>query len=160
MRHLEIFENKTDKNQLNKIYKIKNPFRTLANFFIVKLANYIPFYPLKNSFLKLSGIKIGKNTAIATDVYIDHLFPELIEIGNNCIIGHHSVILAHETTVSSFRKGKVKIKDNVMIGTNCTVLAGVEIGEGAVVSACSLVNKDLEGGKLYGGVPAKQIQKK
>jgi acetyltransferase-like isoleucine patch superfamily enzyme len=38
-----------------------------------------------------------------------------------------------------------------------TILPGVRIGEGAVVGAGSVVTKDLEPFKLYGGVPAKII---
>ena len=51
----------------------------------------------------------------------------------------------------------IEIKDNVFIGVNCTVLGNVRIGPNVIVSANSLVNKDLEPGGVYGGVPARKI---
>ena len=51
----------------------------------------------------------------------------------------------------------IEICDNVFIGVNCTVLGNVRIGPNVIVSANSLVNKDLEPGGIYGGVPAKRI---
>jgi acetyltransferase-like isoleucine patch superfamily enzyme len=44
-----------------------------------------------------------------------------------------------------------------MIGVNSTVLAGIEIGDGATISACSLVNRDVAVGAFVGGVPAREI---
>jgi len=38
-----------------------------------------------------------------------------------------------------------------MIGANCTVLPGVKIGEGATVSAMSLVNCDIPAGQTWAG---------
>ena len=58
-----------------------------------------------------------------------------------------------------WKKGRVKIGNDVMIGTMCLVLPGVTIGDGATVAAYSLVNKDVPAGSLVGGVPAKVIKK-
>lgn len=51
----------------------------------------------------------------------------------------------------------ILIEDNVFVGANSTILAGVRIGSNCVIGAGSLVNKDLESGYVYAGVPAKQI---
>jgi len=59
--------------------------------------------------------------------------------------------------VKELRTGPVKVGKNVMIGANVTILPGVEIGDGAVVSACSLVNADVPAGALVGGVPARLL---
>ena len=42
---------------------------------------------------------------------------------------------------------------------NVTVLKGVTIGDGAIVTAGSVVTKDVPGKCLVGGVPAKVIKK-
>ncbi len=53
--------------------------------------------------------------------------------------------------------GDITIKDDAYIGANCTILPGVTIGEGAVVGANALVNKDLEPWGIYVGSPCKKI---
>lgn len=54
----------------------------------------------------------------------------------------------------------ITIGDDVYIGYNVTVLGGVNIGTGSIISACSLVNKDIPPYTIYGGVPAKFIKNK
>ena len=52
----------------------------------------------------------------------------------------------------------VLIKKHVIIGTNCTVLPGVTIGEGTAVGCMSLVNKSLDEWGIYVGVPCKFLK--
>ena len=54
-------------------------------------------------------------------------------------------------------KGKITIGDNAWIGMNCVILKGVTIGEGAVVSACSVVTEDVEPWTVVIGNPARRI---
>ena len=51
----------------------------------------------------------------------------------------------------------VVIGDGAWLGANDVVLAGVTIGEGAVVAAGAVVTKDLPAQCIAGGVPAKVI---
>ena len=53
--------------------------------------------------------------------------------------------------------GCIKIENNVFIGANATILADVHIGSNVIIGAGTLVNKDLEGGYVYAGVPARRI---
>lgn len=57
----------------------------------------------------------------------------------------------HSTNVTG---GRVFIRKYVQIGGNSTVFPDIEIGEGAVVGACSLVNHNLEPWSIYYGIPA------
>jgi galactoside O-acetyltransferase len=52
----------------------------------------------------------------------------------------------------------VTFKKFSSIGTNAVVLPGVTLGEGSVVGACSLVNKDTEPWTIYVGVPARPLK--
>ena len=52
----------------------------------------------------------------------------------------------------------IVIQDYVWVGMNTIVLKGVTIGEGAVVAAGSVVNKDVPPHCLVAGVPAKVIK--
>nr|WP_328813646.1 DapH/DapD/GlmU-related protein [Rhodococcus sp. NBC_00297] len=51
----------------------------------------------------------------------------------------------------------VDIGDDVWVGSNVTILAGVKVGNGAIVAAGAVVNKDVAPFTIVGGVPAKQI---
>ena len=53
--------------------------------------------------------------------------------------------------------GCIRIDDNVFVGANTTILADVHIGSRVIIGAGTLVNKDLEGGYVYAGVPARMI---
>ena len=54
-------------------------------------------------------------------------------------------------------RGRVEIHAHALIFTNCTILPGVTIGQGAVISAGSLVHRDLKPWAIYGGNPLVQI---
>jgi len=104
-------------------------------------------------------MRIGKNVSIALDVNLDIFFPELIEIGDNTVIGADTMILAHEFLVDSWRTGEVRIGRDVMIGARCLILPGVAIGDGATIAALSLVNQDVPARAFAAGVPA-QVKKR
>lgn len=103
------------------------------------------------------GIRIGNNVSIALEVTMDVFFPQLIEIGDNTIIGYNSTILCHEFLIKEYVTGPVVIGRDVMIGANTTILPGVRIADGSVVSAHSLVNRDIKG--FSGGVPARPLKR-
>ncbi|ELN8649222.1 CatB-related O-acetyltransferase [Escherichia coli] len=52
----------------------------------------------------------------------------------------------------------VIIGHDVWIGSRCTILAGVNIGTGAIIAAGSVVTKDVPPYAIVGGVPAKVIR--
>ncbi|MFH1472680.1 MAG: acyltransferase [Nanoarchaeota archaeon] len=155
MRRLTFFP--TEKNSLQYWTSFKSPLIVARNFIIIEFCKYVPSMAAKRALLRLTGMKIGRDTSIALGVQFDIFFPEDIEIGGNAIIGYRATILAHEFLVNGLKRGPVKIGSNVLIGANSTVLAGVRIGNGAAVSAMSLVNTDVKTGDFVGGVPAKRI---
>ena len=57
-------------------------------------------------------------------------------------------------------KGDIIVEDDVWIGTRVTILSGVRIGRGAVISAGSLVVKDVPPYTIVGGVPAKVLKRR
>jgi len=58
------------------------------------------------------------------------------------------------------KKGDIIIGNDVWIGYNATVMAGVTIGDGAVIAANSTVIKDVDTYSIVGGNPAKEIKKR
>lgn len=158
MRKVEVHRIDGEKNSLQHLYETVGFWKVIRNYIVIAIGRRTPWFTLKNALYRLIGMKIGRYASIAVLVMPDFLFPELIEIGDNTIIGYNTTILCHEYLIHEYRLGKVKIGKNVMIGANCTIMPGVEIGDGSIISACSLVNKDIPPGVLAGGVPAKILK--
>jgi len=135
-------------------------WRAARNFLVVYGCRYSPSIRFKNALYRLIGIKMGRRASPGLGVTMDVFFPQLISVGDNTIIGYNTTILAHEFLIEELRTGPVEIGANVMIGANVTILPGVRIGDGATVSACSLVNGDVPPGAMVGGVPARKISRR
>jgi acetyltransferase-like isoleucine patch superfamily enzyme len=131
--------------------------RTGLNTLVLAVSKFLPL-KLKNTMLRFLGVEIGEGSALGLGVQLDIFYPGKISIGEDTTVGYGTTILAHETTQDEFRTGEVEIGDNVLIGANSTVLPGVRIGDGAKISANSLVNRDVEEGEFVGGVPAEKIE--
>ena len=58
------------------------------------------------------------------------------------------------------RKGNITIGNDVWIGYNATIMAGVTIGDGAIIATNSTVIKDVAPYTIVGGNPAKEIRKR
>ncbi|MDQ7793523.1 MAG: acyltransferase [bacterium] len=133
-------------------------WRALRNAAIIYVARLVPSMRLKNTLYRATGMRVAPGVSVGLMAMFDVFFPELIAIGENSIVGYGALVLAHEFLIEEYRTGKVSIGRNVVIGANATVLPGVRIGDGTIVSAGSLVNRDLPGGVLAGGVPARVIR--
>ena len=57
-------------------------------------------------------------------------------------------------------KGDIVIGNDVWIGYEAVILAGVTIGDGAVIGARAVVTKDIPPYTIVGGVPAKPVRKR
>ncbi|MGZ4107368.1 MAG: acyltransferase [Tumebacillaceae bacterium] len=146
-------------NALWQLYRTVSFWKVVKNFIVIQLSRYTPFLGMKNwlyrTFLRM---EVGDQTAVALMVMMDVMFPELISIGRNSIIGYNTTILAHEYLIDEYRLGRVIIGDEVMIGANSLLLPGITIGDGAVVAAGSLVNRDVPAGAFVGGNPIRVIR--
>jgi len=118
-------------------------------------------------------LNIGENFYIGRDSFIE---TDCI-IGNNVILAnkvgivgkfdhHYQQIGTPIRLASSIRdldyswKGLnliTRIGNDVWIGCNATIIQGVNIHEGAIIAAGSVVTKDVESYTIYGGNPAKKI---
>lgn len=145
-------------NSLWHVYKTVPFLKVVKNFIVIQIARYTPFLGLKNWLYRtFLGMKVGEQTSFALMVMLDVMFPEKISAGRNSVIGYNTTILAHEYLIKEYRLGEVVIGDEVMIGANSTILPGVIIGDGAIVSAGTLVHKDVPAGSFVGGNPMRII---
>jgi acetyltransferase-like isoleucine patch superfamily enzyme len=96
--------------------------------------------------------KIGSNVSIQGNVYI----PTNTTIEDNVFLGPCSVLTNDKYPIREKYELKGPIlRKGVSVGANSTILPGVELGEGAMVAAGSLVTKDVPAWKLAIGFPAK-----
>jgi virginiamycin A acetyltransferase len=58
------------------------------------------------------------------------------------------------------QKGDIKVGNDVWIGYNATIMAGVAIGDGAIIATNATVIKDVEPYSIVGGNPANEIKKR
>jgi acetyltransferase-like isoleucine patch superfamily enzyme len=135
---------------------ILSPWRVSYNYALMRLARASPSLRLKNWLYRRMGIKLGAHVSVGLEATMDIFFPQLIEIGDDTIVGYNTTILCHEFLTEEWRTAPVRIGRRVTIGANCTILPGVTIADHTVVSAHSLVNRDVEG--FVGGVPARPLR--
>lgn len=111
------------------------------------------------------GLKVGNNSNIGPFSYIG--CSGYVEIGSNVMMSPRVSIYAenhnfNNVDVNMKEQGvtrqSVKIEDNCWIAANSVILAGVTIGCGSIVSAGSIVTKDVPPYSIVGGVPAKIIK--
>ena len=57
-------------------------------------------------------------------------------------------------------KGDIVVGNDVWIGFEAVIMAGVTIGDGAIIASRAVVNKDVPPYTIVGGVPAKPIRKR
>jgi acetyltransferase-like isoleucine patch superfamily enzyme len=159
MRRLKSHPVVNGKNSMHSMHEICGLFRASCNFMVITLCRYIPWLGVKNFLYQhLLGMKIGTNAAVGLMAMFDIFLPQYISIGQNSIIGYNVTILAHEFLVTEYRVGKVTIGDEVLIGANSTILAGVTIGNQSIVAAGSVVTDDVPPGVMVGGIPARIIK--
>lgn len=116
-------------------------------------------YINKNCLIDKSTLRIGRFCSIAYDVRIG--------LGKHPIdwVSTHSFVYKAKygfvgSDFISEAEGELKtiIGNDVWIGANSTILAGVKVGNGAIIGAHSLVTKDVEPYSIVLGVPAKHYK--
>lgn len=85
---------------------------------------------------------IGDNTRIMAHSHVGHD----VVIGNGCTLSSGCIIGGH-----------TKINDNVNIGLNVSTHQRTHIKSGSIIGAQGFAKGELEGGRKFVGVPAKDI---
>jgi len=120
------------------------------------------------------NVRIGKETLIGTGVVVDGScrIGERVSIQtgaylcSNCTI-EDSVFLGPHVVLTNDKYVKQKstrlvgptIRRGASIGANSLLMPSVEVGEGSVVGAQSLVLHNVPPRSIYAGIPAKKLKK-
>jgi acetyltransferase-like isoleucine patch superfamily enzyme len=136
--------------------------------FLKLVAKNIPGYPIRRGLLKAAGYTIGKDVYIGEDlIIIDELeLKSPVYIGNRVSVAERvTLVISSKPNFSRFLDdmptayGPIRIKDDAWLGTGVIILPNITIGEGAVVGAGSVVNRNVPPFTVVAGVPAKPIRK-
>lgn len=147
------------RNSLFSWPKAKGPLRVAINYLVILFCRLCPSLRVKNWLFRRLGMTVGTGVGWGLESTPDVFFPELIEVGDDVIVGYDATILCHEFLQEEYRTGKVSIGDRAMIGAGAIVLPGVEIGEDANVAANSLVTEDVPPETTVAGVPAAPVDR-
>jgi acetyltransferase-like isoleucine patch superfamily enzyme len=112
------------------------------------------------------GVRIGSHVKVSSHTFIC----EGVTIEDDVFVGHGVMFINDKYPRSTTDTGKLQteadwvctptlIKRGASIGSNCTILCGVTIGEGAIVGAGTVVTKDVPAWTIAAGVPARVLRK-
>lgn len=105
------------------------------------------------------NVTIGRNTRVQSHAFVC----ELVEIGDDCFIGHGVMFINDIFSSGGPARGDktkwlvTRIGNQVSIGSNATVLP-VRIADGVVVGAGAVVTRDITRRGIYAGNPARLIR--
>ncbi|MCH1527703.1 MAG: N-acetyltransferase [Candidatus Poseidoniaceae archaeon] len=93
---------------------------------------------------------IGKNCRIQGSVYI----ADGCTIGDGVFIGPNATLTNDRHPPSNGKWSPVIVEDDVVIGANSTIIAGVRLNTGCVIAAGAVVTTDVPMHQVWAGNPA------
>jgi acetyltransferase-like isoleucine patch superfamily enzyme len=161
---MELVTQNSDKKNINNVTLGEN----------VKIFDFVNLYGCSidegskiGTFVEIQkGASIGKNCKISSHSFIC----EGVSIEDNCFIGHGVMFINDKMprstnpdgsmqTEADWKMEKTILRKGVSVGSNATIMCGIEIGENAIIGAGSVVTKNVEPNSIVVGNPARKIKK-
>lgn len=121
----------------------------------------LKYFASKDKYARYIGVNLGdRNLILDNNLWSSE--PYLITVGNNNQFGVGARIFTHggglvfRSRIPDFDSfGKVTIGNSVYVGANSLIMPGVEIGDGVLIAAGSVVTKSVPSNVVVGGNPAR-----
>jgi acetyltransferase-like isoleucine patch superfamily enzyme len=134
--------------------------RLLARYIFKKCGeNFKAFQHVEFSFGY--NMEVGDNVVVHRHVLLDDRGG--ISLGHNVSISDYANVYSHTHSIVDQRDvtdALTRLEDGVRITYHATVLAGVHVGEQAMVGAMAVATKDVRPFHVYVGIPAKSVRVK
>lgn len=148
---------------------IKHTAIRIKNALLYKVGVKFPYSKVRVKSMRALGHEVGKDVYFPADITITQNFVrnrghlvlgDRVSIGPNCtfVLTSHPNASRIRTDISD-KKAEIIVHDDAWIGACAVILPGIEIGEGAIVGAGSVVTKNVEQFSVVVGNPARQIKK-
>lgn len=131
---------KTRKRGLNRLAALRN----------ILVSTRLWFYR------RMLGMDIHPSCQVSLSAKLDLTFPVGVHVGENSYLAFESRILCHDRTRGLYLH--TRIGRNCFIGGRSLILPGVEIGDGSVIGAGSVVTKSVPAGCVAAGNPAQILR--
>jgi acetyltransferase-like isoleucine patch superfamily enzyme len=135
-------------------------WKPLRKFINVVVIPSIPMNTVRVALYRILGFRIGRGAFIGMRCYMDDIDPSMTRIGENVTISYGCFFACHGINQSHT---PIEIRDGAYFGMRATILSGaigIWIGSGAIIGACSLVNKSIPDGATAVGVPVRIIEQR
>jgi acetyltransferase-like isoleucine patch superfamily enzyme len=133
------------------------------------VARYAPLPPATRAALhRRRGVNVGSRVFIGTEVFIDDAVPSSVTLEDDVTVIAQTTILGHTYYPRHFHRLlggeetradlRTTIRRGAYLGLRSTILAGVTVGEFAIVGAGSVVTGDVPPYTMVAGVPARVVR--
>lgn len=133
------------------------------------VARYAPLPPAARAALhRRRGVRVGRRVFIGAEVFIDDASPSSVTLEDDVTVIAQTTLLGHTYYPRHFHRLlgdeatrsdlQTTIRRGAYLGLRSTILAGVTVGEYAIVGAGSVVTADVPPYTMVAGAPAKVIR--
>ncbi len=128
---------------------LKFIIKKIKNYILGMLAYNCPINSWRLRMHRWRGVHIGNNVFIGLRCTLDHSYPEYIYIEDNAGLNGDVYLLTHTNPNEKYsgvfkaEVAPIVISENAWVCIRATILPGVRIGKNAVVTAGTVVNKDV-----------------
>ena len=101
--------------------------------------------------------RISPGARIGVNLRLPH--PDGVVIGEGCKIGEN-VTIYQQVTIGQNRGKYPVIGDGVIVYAGAKIVGDIHIGDNSIVGANAVVTKDIPANSIWGGNPARELQKR